>query len=185
MICSQDEIYPGSFFVQVNFLEHVQAHITLTSARRGDIQIFLTSPGGTKSTLLAKRPHDSSRAGFHDWPFLTVFCWGEQPAGTWELEIQNDGRYQVTLASWSMTFHGTETNPDASLPAPTPSPAPPPTPALPKKAPVAASVPTPAPAVPTAPSPAPFKAANPLPNCAEVTDKSYDSGVEENTSGWG
>ena len=107
---------------QVNFLEHVQAHVTLTSARRGDIQIFLTSPGGTKSTLLAKRPHDSSRAGFHDWPFLTVFCWGEQPAGTWELEIQNDGRYQVTLTSWSMTFHGTETNPDASQPTPTPSP---------------------------------------------------------------
>jgi len=153
---------------QVNFLEHVQAHITLTSARRGDIQLFLTSPGGTKSTLLAKRPHDSSRAGFHDWPFLTVFCWGEQPAGTWELEIQNDGRYQVTLSSWSMTFHGTETNPDASQPVPSPSPAPPSPPPQPKKAPVPVSLPTPAPAVPRAPSPAPFKAANTLPNCAEV-----------------
>ena len=119
----QDGIYPQSFFVQVNFLEHVQAHITLTSARRGDIQIFLTSPGGTKSTLLAKRPHDSSRAGFHAWPFLTVFCWGEHPAGTWELEVQNVGRSQVIrLISWSMTFHGTETNPDASQPTPTPSP---------------------------------------------------------------
>ena len=152
----------------MNFLEHVQAHITLTSARRGDIQLFLTSPGGTKSTLLAKRPHDSSRAGFHDWPFLTVFCWGEQPAGTWELEIQNDGRYQVTLSSWSMTFHGTETNPDASQPVPSPSPAPPSPPPPPKKAPVPVSLPTPAPAVPRAPSPAPYKAANTLPNCAEV-----------------
>ena len=43
-----------------------------------------------------------SRAGFHDWPFLTVFCWGEAPAGVWELEIQNEGRYVRILASdWS------------------------------------------------------------------------------------
>jgi furin len=96
---------------KVNFLEHVQAHLTITSERRGDLQIFLTSPGGTKSTLLAKRPHDSSRAGFHDWPFLTVFCWGEQPAGTWQLEVQNDGRFEVQLHAWSITFHGTETDP--------------------------------------------------------------------------
>merc|ERR1719495_2767411 len=119
----------------VNFLEHVQAHVTVEAARRGDLAIFLTSPQGTKSQLLARRPHDSSRAGFHDWPFLTVFCWGEQPAGTWELEIQNDGRYQVTLSSWSMTFHGTADNPDltslpASAPLPTPSPTPAPAPAI-------------------------------------------------------
>ena len=118
MICSEAKLIQ---FVQVNFLEHVQAHVTLKAAVRGEIQIFLTSPGGTKSTLLAERHKDSSRDGFSDWPFLTVFCWGEQPAGTWELEIQNDGRYQVTLTSWSMTFHGTETNPDAFQPVTTPS----------------------------------------------------------------
>lgn len=39
----------------VNFLEHVQAKITLTSQRRGDIQIYLTSPAGTKVTLLTSR----------------------------------------------------------------------------------------------------------------------------------
>jgi len=117
----------------VNFLEHVQAHVTVDSSRRGDLAIFLTSPHGTKSQLLARRPHDSSRAGFHDWPFLTVFSWGENPAGTWELEVQNDGRYEVTLRAWSMTFHGTKDDPDQSqLPPPAtypPSPSPSPTPA--------------------------------------------------------
>ena len=117
----------------VNFLEHVQAHVTIDSSRRGDLAIFLTSPHGTKSQLLARRPHDSSRAGFRDWPFLTVFCWGENPAGTWELEVQNDGRYEVTLRAWSMTFHGTKDDPDQSqLPSPAtypPSPSPSPTPA--------------------------------------------------------
>merc|ERR1719334_1672555 len=119
----------------VNFLEHVQAHVTIDSSRRGDLAIYLTSPHGTKSQLLARRPHDSSRAGFHDWPFLTVFCWGENPAGTWELEVQNDGRYEVTLRAWSMTFHGTADNPDltslpSSAPLPTPSPTPAPAPAI-------------------------------------------------------
>ena len=107
----------------------------MDSSRRGDLAIYLTSPQGTKSQLLARRPHDSSRAGFHDWPFLTVFCWGENPAGTWELEVQNDGRYEVTLRAWSMTFHGTADNPDltslpASAPLPTPSPTPAPAPAI-------------------------------------------------------
>ena len=48
----------------VNYMEHVQARISLDATRRGDIKIFLTSPAGTTSTLLDKRPHDSSRAGF-------------------------------------------------------------------------------------------------------------------------
>ena len=116
----------------VNFLEHVQAHVTVEAARRGDLAIYLTSPHGTKSQLLARRPHDSSRAGFHDWPFLTVFSWGENPAGTWELEIQNEGRYQATLTSWSITFHGTKEDPDQFArqdSSPSPPASPPPTPA--------------------------------------------------------
>jgi len=48
----------------VKYLEHVQAHITLSSARRGDMQLFLISPGGTKSQLLKRRPHDMSPSGF-------------------------------------------------------------------------------------------------------------------------
>lgn len=111
----------------VAFLEHVQAHVTLVASRRGDVQLFLVSPAGTRSQLLARRPHDSSRAGFNDWPFLTVFNWGENPIGTWELEVQNDGRYQVDLRAWAMSFLGTATNPQPAeaTPAPTkPTPKP-------------------------------------------------------------
>lgn len=70
-----------------------QAKVSLTAARRGDLQIQLTSPQGTKSTLLAKRPHDVSKAGFNQWPFMSVHTWGERPHGTWKLEIHNEGRY--------------------------------------------------------------------------------------------
>ena len=34
---------------EVNYLEHVQAFITLKSSRRGDTVMFLTSPLGTRS----------------------------------------------------------------------------------------------------------------------------------------
>lgn len=76
----------------VNFLEHVQAKISLSANRRGDIKIDLTSPSGTKSTLLAPRIHDNSHAGFHVWPFMTVHMWGERPFGLWQLTIHNEGK---------------------------------------------------------------------------------------------
>lgn len=76
----------------VNFLEHVQAKISLLASRRGDIKIDLTSPSGTKSTLLAPRTHDNSHAGFHVWPFMTVHMWGERPFGVWQLTIHNEGK---------------------------------------------------------------------------------------------
>ena len=70
-----------------------QARISLAAVSRGDIQIHLSSPSGTRSTLLALRPHDSSRNGFHSWPFMSVHYWGESPFGVWTLEIHNEGRY--------------------------------------------------------------------------------------------
>ncbi|XP_033212958.1 furin-like protease 1, isoforms 1/1-X/2 isoform X2 [Belonocnema kinseyi] len=98
----------------VNFLEHVQAKVSLSASRRGDLQIHLTSPQGTKSTLLAKRPHDVSKAGFHQWPFMSVHTWGERPHGIWKLEIHNEGRYlgRATLHEWALFFYGTSTIPD-------------------------------------------------------------------------
>ncbi|XP_044017340.1 furin-like protease 1, isoforms 1/1-X/2 isoform X2 [Aphidius gifuensis] len=98
----------------VNFLEHVQAKISLMASRRGDLMITLTSPQGTKSTLLAKRSNDISKAGFHQWPFMSVHTWGERPHGTWRLVIHNEGRYlgRATLHEWALIFYGTATVPD-------------------------------------------------------------------------
>ncbi|XP_045618014.1 furin-like protease kpc-1 isoform X2 [Procambarus clarkii] len=100
----------------VSYLEHVQAKVSLTADRRGDIEIYLSSPAGTKSTLLAQRPHDNSRSGFHSWPFLTVHMWGERPLGKWKLEIHNNGHFFTTgatlLEEWTLIFHGTRTNTD-------------------------------------------------------------------------
>nr|CAH0111545.1 unnamed protein product [Daphnia galeata] len=98
----------------VNFMEHLQARISLAAVSRGDIQIHLSSPSGTRSTLLALRPHDSSRNGFHSWPFMSVHYWGESPFGVWTLEIQNEGRYLATLAEWNVAVYGTKDSPDSN-----------------------------------------------------------------------
>ena len=37
---------------EVNYLEHVQAFISLRASRRGDVVMFLTSPLGTRLLLL-------------------------------------------------------------------------------------------------------------------------------------
>lgn len=96
----------------VNYLEHVQARVSLSAVRRGDLRIALTSPAGTKVTLLAPRPHDSSRAGFNSWPFMSVHMWGENPIGNWQLEVTNEGRYMAgPLMQWELIFYGTETPP--------------------------------------------------------------------------
>lgn len=75
----------------IQYLEHVQVKITLRYSRRGDVQLYLVSPNGTRSTLLQKRKNDYQDGEFKDWPFMTVHFWGEQPMGTWRLEIQNLG----------------------------------------------------------------------------------------------
>lgn len=105
----------------VNFLEHVQAKISLTASRRGDIKIELTSPSGTKSTLLAPRTHDNSHAGFHVWPFMTVHMWGERPFGTWQLTIHNEGKLLATMTDWEMVFYGTILPPEQTHILPTTS----------------------------------------------------------------
>ncbi|KAF2359038.1 Peptidase S8/S53 domain [Trinorchestia longiramus] len=77
----------------VEELEHVQAMVSLSADRRGDLEIYLVSPAGTRSTLLAQRPHDNSRAGFRSWPFMSVHMWGEKPLGIWKLEVHNNGHF--------------------------------------------------------------------------------------------
>ncbi|KAK6635926.1 hypothetical protein RUM44_001180 [Polyplax serrata] len=73
---------------QVSYLEHVQAVITLNASRRGDVEIFLTSPMGTRSMILSKRSKDDDhRDGFIKWPFMMTHSWGEYPQGTWLLEV--------------------------------------------------------------------------------------------------
>ena len=94
---------------EVNYLEHVQAVVTLNSTRRGAVQLFLRSPMGTRSMILSERPNDAdSQDGFTKWPFMTTHTWAEYPRGRWSLEIEfvkgepQEGFVKVSL---QMIFH--------------------------------------------------------------------------------
>ena len=101
----------------VNHLEHIQCKISLTFVPRGSLMLVLTSPSGTRSTLLFPRPRDTLGQSFDDWPFLSVHFWGEYSAGSWTLEVINMGsdrnfnRGQGMLHKWQMIWYGTEENP--------------------------------------------------------------------------
>jgi proprotein convertase subtilisin/kexin type 2 len=48
---------------EINYLEHVQAVITLNSSRRGDTTLYLISPAGTRTMILSRRPNDADNKG--------------------------------------------------------------------------------------------------------------------------
>lgn len=89
---------------EINYIEHVQAIITLNATRRGDLILHLTSPMGTKSMILNRRPFDEDmKNGFVRWPFMTTQTWGENPRGRWTLEAKfynaTDPNDNLTLKS--------------------------------------------------------------------------------------
>jgi len=103
---------------EVNYLEHVQAVVTLNSTRRGTVQLHLRSPMGTRSMILSQRPNDDdSRDGFTKWPFMTTHTWAEYPRGRWTLEISFvDGSQEAFVKEWTLLLHGTKEAPYSSLP---------------------------------------------------------------------
>lgn len=105
----------------INYLEHVQAKISLKFQPRGNLRITLISPSGTPSHLLMSRPRDTDEDTFDKWPFMTVHFWGERAQGTWKIIIRNENRRRVadqqgTLFSWSLVFYGTSTPPQENAP---------------------------------------------------------------------
>uniref|UniRef100_H0V652 Proprotein convertase subtilisin/kexin type 6 n=1 Tax=Cavia porcellus TaxID=10141 RepID=H0V652_CAVPO len=102
---------------RVVYLEHVVVRISISHPRRGDLQIHLISPSGTKSQLLAKRLLDFSNEGFTNWEFMTVHCWGEKAEGEWTLEIQDlpsqvrNPEKQGKLKEWTLILYGTAEHP--------------------------------------------------------------------------
>ncbi|XP_047436078.1 proprotein convertase subtilisin/kexin type 6 [Mugil cephalus] len=108
----------------VAYLEHVVVKVQIIHPRRGDLEINIISPSGTRSQLLAKRLFDSSSEGFRNWEFMTVHFWGEKAEGTWNLEIIDSPSklrkpgVPGSLKEWTLTLYGTSENPYQSNSAP-------------------------------------------------------------------
>ncbi|PAA80127.1 hypothetical protein BOX15_Mlig004879g1 [Macrostomum lignano] len=99
----------------VGMLESVQLHVDMTFTNRGQLQVSLVSPGGTRSLLLAPRKLDGNNGdcGFQKWPFMSVQFWRERPAGQWQVVIENTGSpaNSGTVKSVTLVLHGTAGEP--------------------------------------------------------------------------
>ena len=91
--------------VQVNTLEHVELHITLSTSDRGNVLVQLQCPSGTESALLSNRRDTSSND--LDWTMMTVRCWDEQPHGDYTLTVTSPAGDATVLHSWWLKLYGT------------------------------------------------------------------------------
>lgn len=109
---------PGTVSIEVKdcgikFLEHVQIRVNLNFSRRGDLSLQLKAPSNTTSPMTGKRPKDNSTR-LSDWIIKSLFHWGEDPNGKWELKIDcfdKPCRSSGQLHSWSLILYGTPSDP--------------------------------------------------------------------------
>jgi hypothetical protein len=66
-------------------LEEVEVTLEISHTWRGDLRAYLTSPAGTTSRLMLENGADSF--DLIDWTFVTNAFWGENPLGTWSLDV--------------------------------------------------------------------------------------------------
>lgn len=97
-------------------VEHVLLSVGVTHARRGDLDIRITAPSGTSSTVFV--PHNDVNAGIPlSFPFLSVRHWGENLQGSWTVAISDRTAANIgTLNEVKLEFFGTRAAPLAELP---------------------------------------------------------------------
>ena len=89
-------------------VEHVTVRVWITHERRGDCNIELTSPHGTKSVLARPRRYDDATTGFPGWGFMTLKHWDESAVGEWTMEVFDKSHPDKSgnFWAWSMTLWG-------------------------------------------------------------------------------
>ena len=81
---------------------------------RSDLDVTLISPDGTESELVNYFANRDSGNNYNEWQFNSVQHWGEVSAGTWTLEVYDDGNQDVgTWNHWELVIHGTEIDLDS------------------------------------------------------------------------
>ncbi|MFM8494351.1 MAG: S8 family serine peptidase, partial [Planctomycetia bacterium] len=87
-------------------IENMEVVLNATHTSRGNLQVVLTSPSGTRSVLAEKRADTGDH--YTGWMFSTVRNLGESSAGTWTLTVSDLTAGTVgTFGSWSMNVYGT------------------------------------------------------------------------------
>jgi len=102
---------------RINYLEHVVLEISLNFTVRKNIEIEITSPGGTPSIILRSGRLFDVLTEFKNMSPMSLHYWGENPRGAWNIALRNvkpNSSDSGILFNWSLTFYGTSDDPMAS-----------------------------------------------------------------------
>ncbi|XP_011481371.1 proprotein convertase subtilisin/kexin type 7 [Oryzias latipes] len=99
-------------------LEHVAVTVTITHPCRGSLEVVLVCPSGMRSLMGARRATDRDSAGYTDWTFSTVRCWGEKAEGVYILKISDHKEAMSdrcaavgVLKEWKLSLYGSSMSP--------------------------------------------------------------------------
>lgn len=88
--------------------EHVEIDFSGTHEFRGDWQLTLVAPSGTRSELTRARFDPDDVQGFNNRRFMSVRHWGEAAVGTWRLEVKDGAAVDVgSFTGWTLRVFGT------------------------------------------------------------------------------
>jgi len=95
-------------------VESVEILFDADHTYRSDLDVTLISPDGTESELVNYFAYRDDNNDYNEWLFSSVQHWGEVSAGTWTLEVYDDGNQDVgTFNHWELIVHGTEIDLDS------------------------------------------------------------------------
>lgn len=87
-------------------VETVEITLNATHTSRGQLDVWLTSPSGTRSVLAERRTDPNDH--YTGWTFSTVRSLGESSVGTWTLTVADRvGGTTGSFGSWQMNVYGT------------------------------------------------------------------------------
>lgn len=101
---SSDISVTGSNITSIEFVEVI---VKTTHSYAGDLELTVTSPGGTTRKLAGKRRCPGGCGNYDNWVFGVAQFLDEAADGTWTLRAKDlDATVQGTLDSWSLRIHG-------------------------------------------------------------------------------
>ena len=93
----------------ISKIEYVEITLYSNHTYAGDLNVTLTSPGGTSSVLAEKHSCGSSGCGSisDGWPFGSARHLDESADGTWSLKVADEALLNTgSFTSWSIRFYG-------------------------------------------------------------------------------
>mgnify|MGYP001359899009 CR=1 FL=1 len=96
-------------------IEHVELRLRVFTERKGDLEVVLVSPSGTRSVLSPSQVNNDDEDSIVNYVFMTARNWGEGSAGEWTLSITdaNSNGIEAAYNDASLTVHGVQ---DANAP---------------------------------------------------------------------